>query len=191
MDKKNKKILTVLAVLTLLVALVGATFAYFSATSKSEPQIITTSSLSISVTLKGSTHVTNIKPTTWTSTAAAQTNKDIAKIPFSVTSPAGVKATYDINMSTKIPSNSALTGGSASDVKYKLFKDGEATAIKEGSFSADFSESIITGAAIDEGSALNDAYVLYVYIENKDVAQNTLQAVDFSINITGTANQID
>lgn len=191
MDKKNKTILTVLAVLTLLVALLGATFAYYSATSKSEPQIITTSSLSLSVTLKGSTHVTNIKPTTWTSTNAAKTNEDIVIIPFSVTAPAGVKATYDINMSTKIPSNSALTGGSASDVKYKLFKDGEAAALKEGSFSANFSETIINDATINEGSALNDAYVLYVYIENKDAEQNTLQDVDFSINITGTADQID
>ena len=103
MDKKNKIILTVLAVLTLFIAILGATFAYFSAVSKSKPQIITTSSLSLSVTLKGSTHVTNIKPTTWVNKTSAEDNKDIAKIPFSVTAPAGVKATYNINMSTKIP----------------------------------------------------------------------------------------
>jgi len=191
MDKKNQTILTVLAALTLLVALLGATFAYFSATSKSEPQIITTSSLSLNVSIKGETHVTNIKPTTWVSTTAAETNEDIAIIPFTVTTPAGVKAVYSINMSAVVPSNISLTGGSASDVKYKLFKSDATNPTKEGSLAADFNEDIIIDAPITEGIALNDAYVLYIYIENKDVVQNTLQDIDISINLIGTADQID
>lgn len=192
MDKKNRTILTVLAVLTLFIALLGATYAYFSATSKSEPQIITTSSLSLAVTLKGSTHVTNIKPTTWsTNMSNNESNVDIAKIPFKVSTSAGVKAYYDITMSTAIPSNTSLSGGNATDVKYKLFKSGETTALKEGNFSASFNEKIISDAPIEDGVELNDEYDLYVYIENKDEAQNTLQNIDFSINISGNAKQID
>lgn len=191
MDKKNQRILTVLAVITLFVVLLGATFAFFSATSKSEPQIITTSSLSLNVSIKGSTHIENIKPTTWTNIGAAETNKDISKIPFAVTAPKGVKATYDIKMETQIPSNTTLSGGSATDVKYKLFKLGENTALKEGSLGANFSENILTSIAITEGVELNDQYILYVYIENKNSEQNTLQNIDFSVNLTGSANQID
>lgn len=191
MDKKNKTILTVLSVLTLLVALLGATFAYYSATSKSEPQIITTSSLSLSINIDGSINVDNIKPTNWVSLASAQTNKDITRIPFTVSSPAGVKAVYSVNMDTVIPSNSELTGGDASDIKYKLFKDGETTPLKEGSFSSNFNEQIITNSEIALNTPLNDKYVLYVYIENENAEQNTLQNISFSINLTGRADQVE
>lgn len=191
MDKKNRIILTVIAVMTLFVALVGATFAYFSATSTSEPQVITTSSLSLSVNLKGSTHITNIKPTTWTNIAGAEINEDISKIPFAVSTTAGVKGVYNINLKATIPTNSALIGGSASDVKYKLFKDGEVNVLKEGSLSSNFSDDVVINAPITEGVALNDNYVLYIYIENKSEAQNTLQGIDMSISLTGEADQID
>jgi len=191
MDKENKTGLTILWILTLIITLVGAAFAYYSATSTSEPQVITTSSLSISVTLKGSTNVNNIKPTTWTSLAEAETNSDIAKIPFVVSTTAGVKGIYSVNMKATIPSNSSLTGGSASDVKYKLFRDGETSVLKEGSLSTNFSENIIIDVPITEGIASNDNYNLYIYIDNKDEAQNTLQGISMSIGLTGTANQID
>ena len=191
MDNKNKTTLTVLAILTLLVALFGATFAYFSATSKSKPQVITTSSLSISVTLKNSTHIANIKPTTWTSLVAAESNEDISKIPFTVTAPAGVKAVYSIKMETTIPTNTTLTGGDPTDFKYKLFKVGESTPIKEGSLSSNFSENIITNAPINKDVILNDEYILYVYIENKQELQNSLQNINFSIKLLGNADQVE
>ena len=190
MDKKNKIILMTLAIITFLVALLGATFAYFSAISRSKPQIITTSSLSLSLKIEGATHVTNIKPTVWSATLSDnEANTDIVKIPFSVTSPAGVKGTYDVDMSTNIPSNGTLTGGSANDVKYKLYKG--TTMVKEGSFSASFNEQIISGSEIVENTVLNDSYKLYVYIENKNEEQNTLQNIDITINLTASATQTD
>ena len=191
MEQRDKTILTILGALTLLVALLGATFAYFSATSQSEPQIITTSSLSLNVSIKGETHIENIKPTTWTSKAAAESNSDIAKIPFYVTANAGVKATYDIKMGANVPSNSLLTGGSASDIKYKLFKNGENTIVKEGNLNSNFSDNIVVASPIEEGKILNDEYILYIYIENKNVEQNSLQDIDISISLTGTADQVE
>ena len=192
MDKKNRIVLTVLASLTLVIALIGATFAYFSAVSQSEPQVITTSSLNLSVAINGSTHITNIKPTTWSSDLSQNdVNVDIVRIPFTVSSSSRLNGNYNINMTTQIPSNSQLSGGSASDVKYKLFKNGETTPLKEGSLSSDFNEDIITMAPITADSTLNDTYILYVYIENKNEAQNTLQNIDFSIILNGSADQTD
>ncbi|MBE6153616.1 MAG: hypothetical protein E7166_05270 [Firmicutes bacterium] len=191
MDNDNRRVLTILSTLTLIVLLVGATFAYYSSISTSEPQVITTSSLAISINLKGSTNVDNIKPTTWVSLASAETNTDIVKIPFSVTTPAGVKAIYDVNMKATIPTNSKFTGGSASDFKYKLFKQGEITPLKEGSLDSNFDEDIINNAPILEGVSLNDNYILYVYIENKNESQNTLQDINMTISLTGRADQID
>ena len=66
-DKKNRTILMVLAILTLLVTTIGATFAYFRMVSQSKPQIITTTSLSINIGIKGSMHIKDISPTTWSS----------------------------------------------------------------------------------------------------------------------------
>lgn len=191
MDKKNRTILTVLWVSTLFITLVGATLAYYSAVYKSKPQVITTSSLSLSVATKGSMHVENIKPTTWNGVDDAETNTDISKIPFTVTAPAGARAIYDINLSTSIPVNTELSGGSVSDIKYKLFKTGDITPLKEGSFSANFSEDIIIDSPINEGQALSDSYMLYIYIENRQVEQNMLQDIEFSVRITGSADQID
>ena len=50
---------------------------------------------------------------------------------------------------------------------------------------------VIIDSPINEGQALTDSYMLYVYIENKDVEQNALQDISFSIKITGRADQID
>lgn len=192
MDRKHNITLTVLGVLALFVSLLGATFAFFSATSKSKPQVITTSNLSLSVVLKGSQHVTNLSPTTWSSTMSKNdSNENIAKIPFEVTTKEGVKAIYDIILSTTISQNTSLSGGTPEDIKYKLFKVGETSVLKEGNLSANFNKEIVTDAQIAQGSALNDQYILYIYIENKEEAQNTLQNIEFNIRLTGTADQVE
>ena len=190
MDKKNRIFLTVLAIFTLIMAMIGATFSYFTAIKKSKPQIITTSSLSFMLNISGATHVTNIKPTKWSNVISEnEQNVDIAKIPFIVTSYSGVKATYDITMSTAIPSNQFLTGGSASDIKYKLYKEG--TKIKEGNFTSIFSEKLISDSEIPLDIKTIEYYKLYVYIEDNNEAQNSLQNIDFIINLDGRANQIE
>jgi len=190
MDKKNRITLIVLAILSLLVATIGATFSYFSAVSRSKPQIITTSSLSFHLQIEGTTHVTNIKPTAWSNTLSDnETNTDIAKIPFKVTTKSGVKGNYDVIMSTAIPSNDKLTGGNASDIKYKLYKD--ETKIKEGSFSENFSEELITDSEILPNVTSNDKYKLYVYIEDNNDEQNSLQNISFIIDLNGKATQTE
>ncbi len=189
MDRKNRIVLTVLGALSLLFALIGATFAYFSAVSQSEPQIITTSSLIMRVTIAGSTNIKNIKPTTWSNTMSDnENNKDITVIPFVVNADAGVQGDYDINMSTVITPNGKLNGGNVSDIKYKLYKEG--TMIKEGNFSSNFNEKIIEKAEILENTPVNDSYKLYVYIDNQNGEQNSLQEINFEINLTGEAHQL-
>ena len=188
LDDRTKKILTILWAITLIVALIGATFGYFSATDKTDPQIITTQNLGVSLTIEGATNVDNIKPTTWdTNLANNDTNEDIVKIPFKIKSTSRVNGTYTINMSTNITENALLNGGSASDIKYKLYKDN--TEIKTGSFTTgDFNEEIANGT-ISKDSDLNDEYMLYIYIENKDETQNKLQNIQFSITLSGNASQ--
>ena len=201
-NRKSRIVLTVVGAATLLTALVGATFAWFSATSTTATQQVTTSSLNLTVAANGdATHVSEIKPTAWSATMSEnESNADIAKIPFKVTGTSSTNGTYTINMQTGITLNAgtvveeqgkdpvALTGGSAADIKYRLYKDGAQVGV-EGSFSETTNVNIVTDGAITADVALNDEYVLYVYIQNKDEAQNKLQNVDFTITLGGSATQ--
>ena len=206
MERENgrgKIALTVIGAATLLIALAGATFAYFSATSTTTTQTITTSSLNLTVAADGeATHVSGIKPTTWVSTTDAETNNDIAIIPFKVTGSSSTNGTYTVNLSTNIVLNSGtvveqqdgeavpLTGGDVSDIKYRLFTK-EGTEIgSEKSFSATTNEDIVTNGTITADVPLNDEYILYVYIENDESnPQNKLQGIDFTITLGGSASQ--
>ncbi len=201
-NMKGKIALTVIGAATLLVALAGATFAYFSATSTTETKTITTSNLNLTVAANGdATHVSNIKPTAWTSAADTATNEDIAVIPFKVTGTSSTNGTYVINMQTDITLNAGtvvetqggeaveLSGGSVSDVKYRLYKDGQ-EIIGETAFSASTNVDIVTNGTITADVALNDEYVLYVYILNdEENPQNKLQGIDFTITLGGSAAQ--
>jgi len=188
-DERNKKTLLILWILTFLIALIGATFGYFSATSESDPQIITTQSLSVGVAIEGATNVDKIKPTTWNATdmSVNENNTDITVIPFRVTSTSGINGTYTIDMSTNITENALHEGGSASDIKYRVYK-GSTQIGNVGSFTTgDFKVEIVNGDIAETG--INDQYKLYVYIENKDEKQNKLQGISFDIVLSGTASQ--
>jgi len=218
-DNKHKVLLTVIGVGTLLVALAGATFAYFSATFTTTTQEITTSSMDLSVTADtNTTHVTNIKPTTWDSDITKNVaNEDIAKVSFKVKSSSSTAGTYSIDMTTPgLALNSgtvveeegkdavALTGGSLDQVMYKLYKVSGSTYTPvsgaEGNLSslADAGDgnyattvtpiTIVNNAPVSNN--LNDQYVIFIYIENdEDGAQNKLQGLDFSVDVTGSAAQ--
>lgn len=147
-NKSNKILLTVIGAATLLVALVGATFAYFSATSESKDQTITTGSSSITLTAEHN-KVANIKPTTFNKTKAdadAEANKDltdddtlvntsdVVRIKLNVSSDGNTKGTYDVTMKEPIFSLNAdatKTGGAISDIKYALYEenDGEMSLV--------------------------------------------------------------
>ena len=123
-DKKNRTILMILGFLTIIITMIGATFAYFKAVSQSEPQILTTTSLSINIGIKNSLNVKNITPTTWSENMDDNlNNENIAHIPFVVSSDSKIKALYGVNMTTNIKPNNTLTGGEASDIKYVLYKN--------------------------------------------------------------------
>lgn len=200
-NTKGKIALTVIGAATLLVALAGATFAYFSATSTTETKTITTSNLNLTVAANGAaTHVSNIKPTKWTSVDAVASNEDIAVIPFKVTGTSSTNGTYVVNMQTDITLNPStvvetqggqavgLKGGEVADVKYRLYKNGK-EIIGETAFEAATNKDIVTNGVITANNALNDEYVLYVYIKDNDSDQNKLQGINFTITLGGSAVQ--
>lgn len=200
-NMKGKIALTVIGAATLLVALAGATFAYFSATSTTETKTITTSNLNLTVAANGAaTHVSNIKPTTFTSASDAESNDDIAIIPFKVTGTSSTNGTYVVNMQTNIALNNGtvvetqggeaveLKGGEVADVKYRLYKNG-AEIIGETAFEVTTNEDIVTNGIITANEALDDEYVLYVYIKDSNKDQNKLQGIDFTITLGGSAVQ--
>ena len=156
-DKKNRTILLTLTILTLVVTMIGATFAYFSAVSQSDPQIVTTSSLNINLAILGSTHLSDIDPTDWSDKISDnEKNEEIAIIPFTVTSDSNTNAKYTVNMSTRIVPNTEKVGGSVSDIKYKIYKNDN--FYSEGNFSGIFNEIIVNDGKINQGTPLKDVY---------------------------------
>ena len=217
---KHKVLLTVIGAGTLLIALAGATFAYFSATSTTVEREITTSSMDLQVTADtGTTHIENIKPTTWDASDMSKNvgNSDIAKVAFKVTSSSTTAGTYSIDMTApRLALNSgtvveqengqavALTGGSLDQVMYKVYKVNGSTytavdgAAGELSSLADAGDgnyaTTVTPIQIIKNapisSTLNDQYVIFVYIENdEEHPQNKLQGLNFDITVEGSASQ--
>lgn len=203
-DRKHKILLTVIGAGTLLVAMAGATFAYFSATSTTTKQTVTTSSMDLTVAADtNTTHITNIKPTTWNDTVATNvSNADIAKVSFKVTSTSTSAGTYTIKMTApRLALNTGndaagnpLSGGTLDQIKYKVYKvSGDTYTAVTGAGATgtldnpSTEKTIVVNAPIN--SSLNDQYVIFVYIENADAAQNQLQGLDFDISVTGTASQ--
>lgn len=207
-NRKGKIALTVIGAATLLVAMTGATFAYFSATSKTTTQTVTTSSLNLTVSYNGEdSNVKNIKPTTWAADAegkvaeANTTNKDIIKFPFKVTGESSSAGTYKVNLQTSIALNNgtvveeqgqdpvSLTGGEISDIKYRLYKADGTPVGAEQSFAETTNTDIISNGAITANVALDDQYVLYIYISKTEQPQNKLQGINFTVTLGGSASQ--
>ena len=203
-ERKHKILLTVIGAGTLLIALVGATFAYFSATSTTTTQTVTTSNMNLTVEAdSNTTHVDNIKPTTWSETITENvSNTDIAKVSFKVTSTSTTTGTYQISMTApglelntgNDASGQPLSGGTLDQVMYKVYKvsGGSYTEVSGAGATGNLSnptvpKQIISNATVN--SSLNDQYVIFVYIENSNNAQNQLQGLDFEISVTGSASQ--
>ena len=204
-NMKGKIALTVIGAATLLVALAGATFAYFSATSTTTTQTVTTSSMDLTVEADtNTTHIENIKPTTWSDTVSDNVaNSDIAKVSFKVTSTSTAAGTYQIKMTApglalntgNDADGNKLVGGTLDQVMYKVYKVNGSTytPVTATEATGDLSDPsaaklIVTDAAIS--GTLNDQYVIFVYIENDDKSpQNQLQGLDFEISVTGSAAQ--
>lgn len=203
-ENKHKVLLTVIGAGTLLIALAGATFAYFSATSTTTTQTVTTANLNLTVAADtNTTHITNIKPTTWAEDVSANvSNKDIAKVSFKVTSTSSAAGTYKITMTApglalntgNDASGVQLKGGSLDQIKYKVYKVSGSTytAVTGAGATGTLADpstakEIISSAAIS--SNLKDQYVIFVYIENDAGDQNQLQGLDFDIAVTGSASQ--
>ena len=116
----------ILAILTLIVTMIGATFAYFKAISKSEPQIITTSSLNINLALKGSMNIKNIKPTIWSNNIKLNTNLvggKVSDIKYKLYKNGTYysEGSFSENFKEKIINDGSITLKGNLDDKYKLY----------------------------------------------------------------------
>jgi len=190
-NKNNNVLLTVLGVCTLLVALVGASFAYFTATEKSEDQNIQTGHLEVQSVLNA-TGQSEIKPTTF-ATATADTNDDIAKFVFNVTgeNTTVTGATYDIQLMGAASGigEDTTKGGTVADIEYALYKGDAATGtlVKTGSFSTITAATTISDGTNSLTASTDDDYTLYVYIKETNTNQDNLQNVTISATMNAIA----
>ncbi|MBQ7141348.1 MAG: hypothetical protein IJO32_07600 [Bacilli bacterium] len=190
-DNRNKVTLIIIWILILLISLIGGTFTYFSAIKKSDKQIITTRNLSISVIIENSTNLKNIEPTDWDSSDMSknENNKNIAVIPFRVTSKSRLTGTYSVDLNTNITENNLYDGGKAEDIMYKIYKDGK--EVISGNFNeGEFNKKVVSGI-ISRDRDLNDEYKLYVYIDETNVVQDKLQGISFGLTLVGRADQTE
>ncbi len=201
-NERRKKTITVtiIGVIVLLIILVGATYAYFSSRSKATPQQVTTAKVDLLVEIPDEAeHITNIKPTTWDNNIETnKLNNDISQIPIKVTNNSTIDVKYDLfitpsglslNVEDTDGDGNNLVGGELKDVKYKLY-DEKGIEVVTGDFEKENKrQKIVANKNISkkvESSSENiQKYILYIYIENKDEAQNKLQGLDFNIDIEG------
>ncbi len=186
-NKSNKVLLTVIGAATLLVALVGATFAYFSAQSTTTTKTVTTGSSSITLTASDNS-VENIKPTTFSKEAADDgSNTDIVKITLSVSGSTTTSGTYDIAMNEPtITLQDDKTGGNVSDIKYAVY-NGEDEVVAATSFTGTATSTPILSDIAYSSGTLSGTYDVYVWIENKNEAQDKLQDISFDLTFTADA----
>ena len=186
-NRNNKVLLTVIGAATLLVAMVGATFAYFSATSESDVQQVTTGSSTIAIDATNNS-VTNIKPTTFDKAAAdAGTNTDIVKITLTVTGNSTSEGKYTISMNEPAITIGDIENdkGVVGDIKYTVY-EGDAQKVAPTSFTGTETVTDLFTTTYNAGD-ITGTYNVYVYIDNKDAEQNNLQDVSFNVSFNANA----
>ncbi len=201
-ERRNKIItVTIIGVIVLLIILVGATYAWFSAKSEATSKQVTTAKVDLVVEVNPeATNIKDIKPTTWDTEDMTKNNDntDIVQIPIKVTNNSTIDVKYDLfitpsglslNVEDTDGDGNNLVGGELKDVKYKLY-DEKGIEVVTGDFEKENKrQKIVANKNISkkvESSSENiQEYILYIYIENKDEAQNKLQGIDFNIDIEG------
>lgn len=186
-NKSNKVLLTVIGAATLLVALVGATFAYFSATGTSATKTVTTGTSNITLSASKNT-VENIKPTTFDKAKADDgSNTDIVKITLTISGETTTAGKYNVVMNEPaITLNADKTGGTAADIKYAVY-EGTTEKVAPTSFNGTATKTSILSNVSYAAGTMTGTYDVYVWIDNKDEAQDALQDVSFNLTFTADA----
>ena len=190
-DNRHKIVFTVIVVATFIVVVIGATFAYFSATSDTVKQKVTTGVLNV-VATTGEVTGANIKPTTFDSSNIdeALTNPDIAQIPITVTlTGTTIDSYYNIYLTTTNVQKNAdekKEGGEYSDIKWVLISNDDTKKVlysgqfeenstkTDGNFTNkklnDTNIDITPAGKTEEGTDNEniDKYILLIYIENTE-----------------------
>jgi len=190
MKKEHKLIISLILMILAIFAVIGMTYAYFNATATSGVQVITTSNLNLRLETGNATHVTGIMPTHWPQTLEeANNNRNIVRIPFTISSTSRVTGNWSVNLKTTIIENTSLSGGSISDIKYRVYRP-DGTFVNEGFFVRDFNEVIATGY-MSALSNLEESFYLYIYIEETHTVQDSLSDIEFTVHFLGSAFQTD
>ncbi len=192
MEENNKKkiIYSSLIVIIILLIISGITYAWFSARGETESQQITTAKVDLVVEVNpDATHIKDIKPTTWSEDIEENNNNtDIVQIPINVINNSTIDVKYNLKLATEnlsLNDNVELPGGSLSDIKYVLYRlDGENRKAKKGNFENLSEEQFIMKVKHINKDETHH-YVLYVYIEETDGIQNSLQGLNFNIIVNG------
>lgn len=201
--KDNNIFLTIVAIITLIVAIVGASFAYFSATSNTERQNVTTGSLKISA-ISGAVNEANIIPVkaeNITTINAKMLNPNIAKLPLTIdTTGTTIEGTYQMYLNTTgIDGKINTTSGNSSHIKWELVGiTGENDNIQH---------SIINSGNFETGDAKNlrisnndeifdisvngsiQKFYLLIYILDDGNIQDDLQSMVITASTTVEAKQ--
>lgn len=198
-NNKRNIAIAVVGIIILVVVTIGVSFAYFSATSISSSQNIKTGQLKLEAT-SSKLNATGINPTVWSSVIANNVaNTDIAQVMLSVNTYGTTvdRAKYDIYLTTSgisLNTSEELTGGSLSDIKWKLV-DASNSIIGFG----DFTDGNYTTATkitnnpitiqgnIDNKEDAIQTYILFIYIEDNG-QQDQLQ--DLNISATMSAKSV-
>ena len=188
MKNRNNVILTIIGAATLLVAIIGASFAYFSATSTTVKQNVTTGILKVSITSE-TVEGGNIKPldtTQYDTVEEKLSNIDVVKVPVSViytgTTVDGYYNIYldatGLSLKTETDEGKPLTGGSLDQVKWELIKNSDNSVIGSDDF-GDVTSGSVTDLKLNTESITitpketveiegKDEYTLLIYIENTE-----------------------
>ena len=186
---KNNLFIIILMLVAFLFSCVFATLCYYRYIYESEPIIITTTNLKLSVISDNLRDNESIMPTTWSNNMEEnENNKNITKLDLKVSSTSRINATYKINMQSTIKQNELYEGGNIADIKCKIYKDG--SVVNEGEFT-DETDIQIADGTITTDEDLNDEYQVYVYIEETDEIQDSLKDISFDFKFIGEANQVE
>ena len=190
-EKRKKKIIysSLMGIIILLI-IVGITYAWFSAKSEVDEHKITTAKTELIVEIDPSaSNIKDINPTTWEDDIEInKANTDIVQIPINVINNSTIDVKYNLKLTTEnlsLNNDVEIPGGSLSDIKYILYKlDDENKEVKRGDFTNPEEEQfIIKGKYINKEDTHH--YILYVYIEESEEIQNSLQKLNFNIIING------
>ena len=184
MNNKDEKMIKLMkfGIPSLLVILIlGVTIAYFSSRSAVTTRSVTTANIKLDINPKDATIIgSNLSPTD-----ESRRETEGAKKTFTVTTTNEETLYMSINLKDIVIDNELKV----SDFKWELFEgtDSSGTSIANGDFN-NVGESITLAKNIEINASIPKTYTIYVWIQNTEEDQNTMQEKNFKAKIEVVGN---